>query len=98
MKDTRSQWVDDLLAGFAAYYLTTVPVLLGLLFGIEFLHSPTGASLARADPIAVCFKSDAVHYLGISRDGYSYDPAESSVVTYCPAYPLLGRWIGQVTG
>jgi hypothetical protein len=92
------EWVDDLLAGFAAYYLTTMPVLLGVLFGIEFLHARTGASFAGADPIAVCINFDAVHYLGISDDGYSYDPAQGSVVAYFPAYPLLLRWICQVTG
>jgi hypothetical protein len=32
------EWLDDLLAGFTAYYLTSLPVLLGVLFGIDLPH------------------------------------------------------------
>ena len=95
---SRGEWVEDLLAGFVAYYLTSLPVLVGVLFGAAFLYPPGGNTFSKgADPIAACIKFDAVHYVDISRDGYSYDPAQGSVVSFFPAYPLLVRWVSQAT-
>jgi hypothetical protein len=96
---SRREWVEDLLAGFAAYYLTSLPVLLGLLFGAAFLR-PRGShsSVPHIDPITACIHFDAEEYLEIIRRGYSYDPDRGSPVAFFPAYPLLGRWVGQTTG
>lgn len=96
---SRREWVEDLLAGFAAYYLTTLPVLIGLLFGAEFLRPPgVDASAPSADPIVATIRFDAGEYLDIIHRGYSYDPNEGSLVAYFPAYPLLSRWVGKTTG
>lgn len=92
---SRSELVEDFLAGFVAYYLTSLPVLLGLLFGAEFLCSGRGDT---SDPVTACIHADSIHYLDIIRHGYSYDPNEGSLVAFFPAYPLLGRWIGQTIG
>jgi hypothetical protein len=84
--------VEDLLAGFGAYYLTTLPVLVGVLFGMEFLRTPRGdTSVLGADPITACIHFDAREYLQIIRHGYSYDPDRGSTVAFFPAYPLLSR-------
>jgi hypothetical protein len=93
------EWAYDLLTGFAAYYLTSLPVLIGVLFGAEFLRQPSGhASSTLADPIAACIRFDAGAYLSIVRRGYSYNPNEKSLVAYFPAYPLLCSWMGKTTG
>jgi hypothetical protein len=86
-----SEWVDDFFTGFLAYYLTSLPVLLGVFLGISFVQpmDPVG------DPVSACFHFDAVHYRDIICEGYSYDPAQGSLVAYFPAYPLLARWLGQ---
>jgi hypothetical protein len=88
-----SEWFDDFLAGFTAYYLTNLPVILGVLFGLSFLL-PADSD---ADLVSACVHFDAARYLQIIREGYSYDPAQSSVVAFFPAYPLLSRWVGQAT-
>lgn len=96
---TRGEWVEDLLAGLAAYYLTTLPVLVGVLFGAEFFHLPGGdASVPVRNPMVACIRFDAIEYLEIIRRGYSYDPNEKSLVAYFPAYPLLSRRVCLATG
>lgn len=96
---TRREWVEDLLTGSVAYYLTTLPVLAGILFGAEFIHRPgRDVSVQARNPIAACIRFDAAQYLEIIRRGYSYDPNEGSLVAYFPAYPLLSRWVGLAIG
>jgi hypothetical protein len=92
------EWFEDVLAGFTAYYLTSLPVFLGILFGVDF-PSPAGVDSTRGpDLVLACLRSDALHYLDIIQHGYSYDPSQGSMVAFFPAYPLLSRWIGQATG
>jgi hypothetical protein len=96
---SRREWVADLLAGFAAYYLTSLPVLLGVMFGMEFLYPASGGVFVPgANPVDACIHFDALHYLNIIRHGYSYHPAQRSLVAFFPAYPLLGRSIAKATG
>ena len=93
------EWVYDALAGFVAYYLTSLPVLIGVLFGAELpllLGGPASAKIV--DPVAACIRFDAGAYLNIVRRGYSYDPNEGSLVAYFPAYPLFCYWMGKTTG
>ncbi|MHB1422358.1 MAG: hypothetical protein ACYC3I_04010 [Gemmataceae bacterium] len=92
------EWFDDFLAGFTAYYLTSLPVFLGVLFGVDFPHPAEVPSSPRPDFVSACFHFDASHYLEIVREGSSYDPAQRSVVAFFPAYPLLSRMVGQVAG
>jgi hypothetical protein len=88
------EWLDDFLAGFMAYYLTSLPVLAGVFFGVGF-EQPKDSG---GDPVSACFRYDALHYLDIIQHGYSYDPTRGSMVAFFPVYPLLGRWIVQATG
>jgi hypothetical protein len=87
------EWFEDFFAGFAAYYLTSLPVLAGVFFAVSFEQS----AVSGGDPVAACFRFDALHYRDIIRQGYSYDPNQGSLVAFFPAYPLLSRWIGQAT-
>jgi hypothetical protein len=94
-----SKLLEDCVAGLTAYYLTSLPVLFGVLFGTEFLHTPRGnVSGPNADPITACIQFDAVYYLLILQRGYSYDPDQGSLVAFFPAYPLLSRWVGHAAG
>jgi hypothetical protein len=88
---SRGEWLDDFLAGFMAYYVTSLPVLAGVFLAVSF-EQPLGFI---GDPVSACFHADALHYLDIIRQGYSYDPDQRSLVAFFPAYPLLSRWIGQ---
>jgi hypothetical protein len=90
------EWLTDFLAGFTAYYLTSLPVALGVWFGVNFLHPSRGAGAP--DPVTACVQYDARHYVQIIQEGYSYDPAEPSMVAFFPAYPLLSRWAGWLFG
>ncbi|HTU88564.1 MAG TPA: hypothetical protein VMF69_00565, partial [Gemmataceae bacterium] len=93
-----SEWLDDFFAGFMAYYLTSLPVFLGVLFGIDFPRLKGVYSTPPPDFVSACVHFDAAHYVEIVREGYSYDPARRSVVAFFPAYPLLSRWVSQATG
>jgi len=90
------EWSEDFLAGFTAYYLTSLPVILGVLFGVSFLHP--NSSIPCDYPVSACIRYDAAHYVQIIREGYSYDPDQRSLVAFFPAYPLLSRWVSQATG
>ncbi len=92
-KPSAGEWLDDVLAGLSAYYLTSLPVLLGLWFGVSFL-SRDGST----DPIAACVHFDAIHYIDIIRHGHTYNPNQRSTVAQFPAYPLIARWVCQATG
>jgi hypothetical protein len=88
------EWLDDLVAGLTAYYLTSLPVLLGVWFGVGFLNRD-GPGM---DPVLACVRFDAIHYIDIIRNGYSYDPDRRSLVAQFPAYPLIARGVCEVTG
>jgi hypothetical protein len=92
------EWLDDCFAGFTAYYLTSLPVLAGIMFGVDFPRPSRSPSTPPLDFVTACFHFDADHYAQIVRDGYTYDPARRSMVAFFPAYPLLSRWGSQFTG
>jgi hypothetical protein len=93
------RWSEDFLAGCAAYYLTSLLVLFGVLCGADFIHMGRIAAISSFPEFAsACVHFDAGHYVQIVRAGYSYDPAQRSLVAFFPAYPLLGRLVSQTTG
>ncbi len=93
-----SEWFEDALDGFTAYFLTSLPVLLGVLFGADFLYGRDRQVVPRLDPVSASIHFDAYHYLDIIRTGYSYNPTRQSRVAFFPAYPFLARWLSQATG
>ncbi|MGH7168878.1 MAG: hypothetical protein ACRELG_01185 [Gemmataceae bacterium] len=95
---SRGEWFDDFLAGLTAYYLTSLPVLLGVLFGVDFPRPGEGRSAPHPDLASACVHFDAGHYVQITREGYNYDPAKRSLVAFFPVYPLLSRGVSQATG
>lgn len=92
------EWIDDFLSAFAAYFLTSLPVFLGILFGVDFPRLAKDRSSPPSDVVSACVRFDARHYLEIMETGYSYDPSRQSMVAFFPAYPLLSRWVGLATG
>ena len=94
----RDEWTNDFLVGFTAYYLTSLPVFLGILFGVDFPRPGEDPSAPRPDFVAACVHFDAGHYVKITRKGYSYDPEKRSLVAFFPVYPLLSRGVSQATG
>ena len=92
MKSSSSgEWFDDFFAGFTAYYLTSLPVFLGVLFSVDF-PNPSGVnSTPSTDFVTACVHFDAIHYVDRVRDGYSYDPG---VAPWSPSFPLslLSLW------
>jgi hypothetical protein len=88
------EWLDDLTDGYTAYFLTSLPVLLGVWFSVAFMNRG-GPPM---DPVAACVRFDATHYIDIIRHGHSYDPTERSLVAQFPAYPLVARWLCRATG
>jgi hypothetical protein len=93
------EWFYDFVCGLAAYYLTCLPVLLGVLFGIEFVVLRTrGETESRPDLITACTRLDGKHYLNIVRNGYSFDPDRPSPVAFFPVYPFLSGWLSEVCG
>ena len=89
---TAGEWLDDVVAEAAAYYVTSLPVLLGVWFGVGFLNRG-GPGL---DAVTACVRFDAIHYIDIIRNGYSYDPDRRSLVAQFPAFPLIARWVCQI--
>lgn len=92
------EWLDDCFAGLIAYYLTSLPVFLAVLFSIDYPRPIGVDSTQPTDFVSACVHFDAKHYVEIVRDGYSYDPARRSMVAFFPAYPLLSRGVRRATG
>jgi hypothetical protein len=88
------EWFADCMAGLSAYCLSSVPVMLGVWFGVNFLDRD-GRGL---DVLTACVRFDAVHYIDIIRHGYSYDPNKRSLVAYFPAYPFIVGCVCRVVG
>ncbi len=95
---TRGEWLEDCFAGFTAYYLTSLPVFLGLLLGVNLPYGAGDRAVPPTDLVSACIRFDAIHYVQIIREGYSYDPKQRSIVAFFPAYPLLGRLVSTATG
>jgi len=81
-------WVDDVLLGVGACYLTSLFVLVGLLSGSAFVkpYSPEIALLS-VDMTSACIRFDGCNYADIAEHGYSYNPDGRSGVAFFPAYP-----------
>jgi hypothetical protein len=82
------------------YYVTSLVVLLGLVFSAEYIRqrdrklSPDGSD----DLVGACVRFDGYHYRDIASRGYDYDPTKRSTVAFFPAFPLLARVTSAATG
>ncbi len=89
-----------LLKVFGALYLTSLPVLLGLWFGFDFIPRRSHANQVpeRRDFLDTFGNWDGVWYEGIVTKGYQYDPVRHSNVAFFPGYPMLARAVHWITG
>jgi hypothetical protein len=80
--------------GLLVFLLTSIPVWLGISFGMEFVGWNRGpADDLRTDVPTACAHHDALHYIDIVENRYSYDPQRRSNVAFFPVYPLLARQV-----
>ena len=92
-------WAADLGTGLLCYILGGCPVLLGLLFGLQFV-SESGLDSSRPSTEIIstaCCRGDGIYYADIASHGYSYNPNERSSVAYFPVYPLAARFLSSLT-
>jgi hypothetical protein len=84
--------------GLPYYYLTSLIVALGLVFGDDILPRSTRLGHMFGYTKAVYANWDGQWYVKIASEGYSYDPESHSTVAFFPAYPLLGRLVSKLSG
>jgi hypothetical protein len=97
---TKRPWLDDIIIGLSYYFFTSLIVVLGVMFGREFVKPPPQRANYQMpkDFLASFSPWDGLHYKSIVERGYFYDPERRSNVAFFPAYPMLGRLIVEATG
>ncbi len=91
-------WLTDTVHGLVAYYLTSLIVVLGVVFGYDYLNPAPTPLNKRSDEIGTFANWDGAWYLSIVEKGYRFDPGQHSNVAFFPAFPLLARWFVRLTG
>jgi hypothetical protein len=95
---TGKDYLTCLGKGLLYYSLSTLIVLLGVLFADAYLK-PAGSSTGHDHSlIGSFFAWDGLWYRRITVEGYSHTTAGKSAVCYFPAYPLLGQLVVGLTG
>lgn len=100
--------LSPMTRGFKHYFFTTLIVILGTCFGLQFvvrssryadmvMHSES-FDANRTDFASGVAVWDAGWYANIVRNGYSFSPERQSSVAFFPAYPLLAYCLVQLTG
>ena len=89
------RWAEFVALGVTSYFITLVIVVAGMSFGLDYL--PRDEEAATELDRVMC-NWDGVWYVGIARQGYSYDEKEASNVAFFPAFPVLGRLVASSTG
>ncbi len=90
----------NLALGFAFYYLTSLVVVVAVVFAVDFV--PVCArhpeSNTRVDVPSAFSAWDGAWYVRIASVGYTYDPECMSTVAFFPLYPMLARTLVHFTG
>jgi hypothetical protein len=87
--------------GYALFYysLTSVVVVLGVVFGNEFVERPGAIPFGkRGNALAAFARWDGEWYTRIVTEGYTQSPEGRRATVFFPAYPLLGRCLAWATG
>jgi hypothetical protein len=90
----RARLIGIQVAGFAA--LTVVLTQAHRVLPVDQVMHPPHMPFRHV--LGRWFLWDSSWYLQIARDGYSFQPGQQSSVAFFPAYPLLTRLLGSVTG
>jgi Gpi18-like mannosyltransferase len=94
----RTLWLDRLTQGLVYYYLTSAVAILGLVIGHEHLKVAVHAPSKTGDLVEAFANWDGRWYRQVTQEGYSYDGEKNSDVAFFPAFPLLGRFVEELTG
>lgn len=100
-EDLGKRWggvVDRTLRGATCYYLTSVLVYLGVVFGHDFLRPSGYFTGPTGDYFNAFLHWDGRNYNRIMLTGYSYSPEDASTVAFFPLYPLIARALMVVSG
>jgi hypothetical protein len=73
-------------------------VLLGVIFGTQFLKLPPHLDAKDTDLLEAFFQYDGKYYRHIASNGYQYVPRIASEVAFFPLYPCTARLISLLTG
>lgn len=86
--------------GFGFYYLTTLIVVMGAVFAVDFvpLCQEHRGSKTRVDLVSAFAAWDGEWYTQIASTGYNYDPNRNSSVAFFPVYPTLAAALASVAG
>jgi len=79
------------------YALTSLVVLLGVVFGHRFVDVRVDAHTAKGSLLSAFAKQDGSWYKQVVTQGYSYNPDKKSSVAFFPLYPLLAASLMHVT-
>lgn len=91
-------WAAPMLVGTTYCYVTSLPVMLAVVFAARFIDAcPAYAFLRSADFMENFAVWDGEWYARIAADGYFYDPERKSSVAFFPAYPRLAGTAGSIT-
>jgi hypothetical protein len=91
-------WLDHLCTGVVFYYLTSLVAVFGVMFGHDYVWPTTLGQSRRGDLLDAFNNWDGEWFNRIANEGYQYDPDQMSSVAFFPAFPLLGRWLADLTG
>ncbi|MEW4526557.1 hypothetical protein [Maioricimonas sp. JC845] len=98
----RGDLVDTVVSGFGLYYLSSLIVLLGVVFGVDLVRlctdHPDSTGIVPTTFAARFAPWDGVWYRRIATQGYSYNPDRMSNVAFFPLYPLSAAGIARLTG
>lgn len=91
-------WREALVSALFLIFISWAVVQCGVYFGGHYV--PAGGGIAPSRASEDLFRFDAVYYLSIARDGYSYnrDPYSSPNIVFAPLFPMLVRAANWITG
>lgn len=96
-------WFPDMLRATALWFLTSVPIFLGVWFGSDYVPRRTyndfpGFMVSQPPPgLLRSFANwDGVWHAEIAARGYRHDPSQGSYVVFFPGYPLLGGIVAKL--
>jgi hypothetical protein len=95
-----NEWLATLGLGLGPFLLTTLAVVAGVAFSLEFIYCSSNPNPRPSgfDLVAPLANFGGYRYTRIARRGYSYDEGQKSNVVVFPAFPLVGRTIVAATG
>lgn len=89
---------ECLKIGLGAYVCTSLPVFIGIQFGLFLLKPSSHSGFVVADYVIGCSRFDGLHYTRIAEQGYDYDVNRRSDVAFFPVYPLSARAFAELSG